>query len=334
MKELRALMEEVLQRRPKPVYFLHGEEPYFMDVFSDFLEDKLLTEEEKGFNQTILYGKDLKADALLEQLKRYPMMSEYQLVIVKEAQHLSRTIDQLLTYFESPLSSTVLLVNYKGKKLDKRKKLYKILQKSGALFESKKLYESEVGNWLQSRAREKNLKLSPKAVALLIEYLGTDLSLIENELQKLSLVVGEGKEIEAQEIESYVGISKDFNNFELKKALGTKDFAKSSLILNYFAANAKIHPIVVTLGFLHTYFSQLSKYHSMADKSSTSVSKALRINPYFVGEYQTAARHYSLKQLSGILKDLRRIDALAKGVGASAWPPKELYKELILCFSA
>ena len=334
MKELRSLMEEVRQRRPKPVYFLHGEEPYFMDTFSDFLEKNLLSEEEKGFNQTILYGKELKADALLEHLKRYPMMSEYQVVIVKEAQHLSRTIDQLLAYFESPLTSTVLLINYKGKRLDKRKKLYKVLQKNAALFESKKLYESEVGSWLQSRSLEKKLELSPKAAALLIEYLGTDLSMIENELQKLSLVVGEGKTIEAQQIESYVGISKDYNNFELKKALGVKDFAKSSLILNYFASNAKNHPIVVTLGFLHTYFSQLSKYHSMADKSSTAVSKALKINPYFVREYQTAARYYSLKQLSGILRDLRRIDALSKGVGASAWPPKELYKELILCFSA
>ena len=333
MKELTSLKEEVRLRKPRPVYFLHGEEPYFMDAFSDFLENNLLLEEEKGFNQTVLYGKELKVDSLLEHLKRYPMMSDFQVVVVKEAQHLSRSIDQLLNYFESPLTTTVLVLNYKGKKLDKRKKLYKVLQKAEALFESKKLYESEVGTWLQSRAQEKKLELSPKASALLIEYLGTDLSLIDNELDKLSIAVGKDRSIEAQEIESYVGISKDFNNFELKKALGEKDFLKSSVILKYFSANPKSHPIVVTLGFLHTYFGQLSKYHAMADKSAASVAKALRINPYFVREYQTAARNYSLKQLSGILRDLRRIDALSKGVGASSWPASELYKELMLCFT-
>lgn len=333
MKEMKTLMEEVKNRKPRPVYFFHGDEPYFMDQFSDFLESHLLREEEKGFNQTVLYGKELKVDALMEQLKRYPMMSDYQLVVVKEGQHLARTIDQLLPYLESPLASTVLMVSFRGKKLDKRKKLYKTLQKAGGLFESKKLYESEVASWLQQRAREKGLQLSPKALALLLEYLGTDLSLIENELQKLRLAVGEGKGIDAQEIETYVGISKDFNNFELKKALGERDFSKASTILNYFAANPNNNPIVVTLGFLHTYFSQISRYHALSDKSASSVAKSLRINPYFVKEYQVAARNYPLKKLSSILQELRRIDALSKGVGSSGWSAKELYKELLLCFS-
>lgn len=333
MKELKSLIQEIKDRRPRPVYFFHGEEPYFMDVFSDYLEEHLLLEEEKGFNQTILYGKELKVDALVEQLKRFPMMSEYQVVIVKEGQHLARTVDQLQAYIENPLPSTILMVNYKGKKLDKRKKLYKALAKSGFLFESKKLYESEISAWLSRCSKEKGLQCSPKAVALLVEYLGTDLSLIENELEKLRLAIGEGKPVDAQQIETYVGISKDFNNFELKKALGEKDFGKAGTILNYFASNPNAHPMVVTLGFLHTYFSQLSRYHALSDKSAPAVAKALRVNPYFVKEYQIAARHYPLKKLSGILQELRRIDGLSKGVGASGWPARELYKELMLCFT-
>ncbi|MBT8323051.1 MAG: DNA polymerase III subunit delta, partial [Eudoraea sp.] len=285
---------------------------------------------EKGFNQIVLYGKEVSIEDILTQAKRYPMMSERQVVIIKEAQQLSRSIEQLVNYVENPQPSTVLVICYKYKKLDKRKKLYKsLLSANAVLFESKKLYENQVTEWIRKILKGQGYTISHKAAVLLVEFLGTDLSRINNELEKLKLVLPKNTQITPEHIEQHIGISKDYNNFELKKAIGEKDVKKATQIINYFIRNPKDNPFVVTVTLLNTFFSQLLQYHGLKDHSPKNVANALRINPYFVGEFQTAARNYPMKRASQIIAILRELDLKGKGVGASNLPHSELLKELL-----
>ena len=278
----------------------------------------------------ILYGKDTSMDEVISNAKRYPMMAEKQVVIVREAQHLSRTIEKLVPYAEQPQESTLLVFCYKYKKLDKRKKLYKtLLTNNGFLFESKKLYENQVSDWIRGLLKGKGYTITHKASMLLVEFLGTDLSRINNELEKLMLVLEDGSEISPEAIEYHIGISKDFNNFELKKAIGERDILKASRIVTYFAQNPRENPFVVTLSLLHNFFSQLLQYHGLHDHSPKTVASALRINPYFVNEYQTAAKNYSMRRSSEIVSALRELDLKGKGVGASNRSHQDLLKEML-----
>lgn len=277
----------------------------------------------------VLYGKEIGIDEIVGNAKRYPMMAKRQVVIVKEAQELSRTIERLVDYVENPQSTTVLVLCYKYKKLDKRKKLYKSIGKHGVLFESKKLYENQVSEWLRKVLHGKGYSISHKAAILLVEYLGTDLSRISKELEKLTLVLPKESQITPADIEEHIGISKDYNNFELKKAIGERNVLKATRIINYFAQNPKDNPFVLTVTLLHNFFSQLLQYHGLNDHSPKNVASALRINPYFVGEYQTAARHYPMKKVSSIISHLREMDLKGKGVGAIAIPQADLLKELM-----
>lgn len=330
MDEVKYIVEEIKKGNPRPLYFLMGEEPYYIDRIANFIADTVLTEAEKGFNQIVLYGKEVSIEDILTQAKRYPMMSERQVVIIKEAQHLSRSIEQLVNYVENPQPSTVLVICYKYKKLDKRKKLYKSLLSANAiLFESKKLYENQVTEWIRKILKGQGYTISHKAAVLLVEFLGTDLSRINNELEKLKLVLPKNTQITPEHIEQHIGISKDYNNFELKKAIGEKDVKKATQIINYFIRNPKDNPFVVTVTLLNTFFSQLLQYHGLKDHSPKNVASALRINPYFVGEFQTAARNYPMKRASQIIAILRELDLKGKGVGASNLPHSELLKELL-----
>ena len=332
MDEVKRIVSAIKERQLKPIYFLFGEEPYYIDKISDFLGAHVLTEEERGFNQMVLYGKDTEIDEIVAQAKRFPMMAEYQVVIVKEAQHLSRTIEQLAAYVENPQPTTVLVICYKYKKLDKRKKLFKEIQKKGLLFESKKLYENQVGDWIRKVLAGQGYGISPKSAAMLVEYLGTDLSKINNELQKLFLVVEKGQEIHPLLIEKHIGISKDYNNFELKKAIAERNLSKMGRIVNYFSQNPKDNPFVVTVTLLYTFFSQLLKYHGLSDHSSKSVAQQLGINPYFVTEYQIAAKNYPMKRVSRIISGLRELDLKGKGLGAQSMSQGDLLKELVVLF--
>jgi DNA polymerase-3 subunit delta len=307
-----------------------GDEPYFIDRLSEYISDTVLSEEEKSFNHMVLYGKEVNIDELLGVAKRYPMMAERQVVIVKEAQHLSRTIENLTAYAENPQLSTVLVLCYKYKKLDRRKKLHKALRKHGVVFESKKMYENQVAEWIRSQLKGKGYSISHKAAVLLVEFLGTDLSRIHNELDKLLIILPKGTEIGPAEIEEHIGISKDYNNFELKKAIGEKDIKKAARIARYFSENPKDNPFVVTVTLLHSFFTQLLQYHGMTDHSPRSVAAALRINPYFVSEYQTAARNYPMKKVSQIISELRELDLKGKGVGATAISQADLLKEMLV----
>jgi len=329
MDEVKQIVADIRNGNIKPIYFLFGEEPYYIDKISQFIEKNVLTEEEKGFNQMVLYGKEASIDEIVSNAKRYPMMAERQVVIVKEAQELSRTIEQLVDYAENPQPATVLVICYKYKKLDKRKKLYKSVSKHGVLFESKKLYENQVSEWLRKVLHGKGYSISHKAAIVLVEYLGTDLSRISNELDKLTLVLPKESQITPADIEEHIGISKDYNNFELKKAIGERNVLKATRIVHYFAQNPKDNPFVLTVSLLHNFFSQLLQYHGLNDHSPKNVASALRVNPYFVGEYQIAAKNYSMKKVSSIVSHLREMDLKGKGVGATAMPQSDLLKELM-----
>jgi len=328
MDEVKQLITDINNGNIKPIYFLMGEEPYYIDKISQYIEENVLTEEEKGFNQMVLYGRDVTIEDIVGNAKRYPMMAERQVVIIKEAQDLSRTIEKLEPYAENPQESTVLVINYKYKKIDKRKTLFKALNKTGLVFESKKLYENQVENWIRRVLAPKDYTITPKAAQMLVEFLGTDLSKIDNELRKLQIVLPKGTQITPDHIEVNIGISKDFNNFELRKAFGEKNIVKVHQIINYFADNPKDNPIILTIASLFKFFTQLLHLHGMHDKSPRSIASALRINPYFVNEYLTAAKNYPMKKVSSIIAVLRDFDVKSKGVGANALPQRDLLKEM------
>ncbi len=330
MNEVKQIVNDIRNGNVKPIYLLMGEEPYYIDKISEYIEKNVLTEGERGFNQMVLYGKEVTIEDIVANAKRYPMMAEKQVVIVKEAQHLARSIEKLEAYAKDPLHSTVLVLCYKYAKLDKRKKVYKLIQEKGVCFYSKKLYENQIADWIRKVLQGKGYQITPKASSLLVEFLGTDLSKINNELEKLKLVLPKEKEITAVDIEENIGISKDYNNFELKKAIGERNVMKASRILNYFAQNPKDNPFVVTVTLLHTFFVQLLKYHGMADHNPKSVASALGINPYFVNEYRVAAKNYPMKKVSGIIAHLRTLDLKGKGVGATSISQADLLKELLV----
>lgn len=328
MNEINDIVADIKRKILKPIYFLMGEESYYIDQISDFIEKNVLDESEKGFNQQVMYGRDVTIEDIIAAAKRYPMMAERQVIIVKEAQDLSRTIENLASYAENPQPSTVLVLNYKYKTLDKRKKLYKIIAKNGLIFDSKKLYENQVSDWIRRVLNGKKYQIEPKASLMLIEFLGTDLSKISNELNKLVLILPDGTIINDKHIEENIGISKDFNNFELRKAVGEKNILKANRIINYFAENPKNNPLVMTISLLNGFFTQLLFFHGLQDKSKKSVASTLGINPYFVDEYFLASRNYPIQKVTSILSFLRDADMKSKGVGANQ-SQEDILKELL-----
>ncbi|WP_396158821.1 DNA polymerase III subunit delta [Flavobacterium sp.] len=331
MDEVLKIINDIKAGNIKPIYFLMGEEPYYIDRITEYLEENLLTEDEKGFNQMVLYGRDTTIDDIVANAKRYPMMSERQVVIVKEAQELSRTIEQLEKYAENPQPSTVLIFAYKYKSLDKRKKVTKTLEKHGLVYESKKMYENQVGQWIKRVLQGRGYTIEPKAMAMLVEFLGNDLSRIANELTKLEIILPKGSTITPNHIEENIGFSKDFNVFEFRKAIGEKNQLKAYQIANYFAQNQKDNPIVMTNGLVFSFFSALLQYHGLKDKSPSNVAKILRVSPYFVNDYIAAAHNFPMKKVSTIVGKLRDVDVKSKGVGANAVTQGDLLKELLVC---
>lgn len=330
MDEVKQIVTDIENGNIKPIYFLMGEEPYYIDRISEFIEKNVLKEEEKGFNQMVLYGRDVSVEDIASHAKRYPMMADRQVIIVKEAQDLSRTIENLAGYATNPQPTTVLVINYKYKKIDKRKALYKAINKVGVIYESKKLYENQVADWIRRVLASKNYTVNPKAAQMLVEFLGTDLSKINNELDKLQVILLPGSTITPEVIEENIGISKDYNNFELLKAIGERNALKAHKIIRYFADNPKDNPMVVTITTLFNFFSQLLNFHGLNDKSNRNVASELKINPYFVNDYIIAARNYPMKKVSSIISTLREFDVKSKGVGSNAVPQGDLLKELLV----
>ena len=330
MDEVKQLVTDIKNKNLKPIYLLMGEEAYYIDKISDFIEDTVLSEEERGFNQMVLYGRDVTIEDIVSNAKRFPMMAERQVVIVKEAQDLARNIEKLEAYAKNPQPTTVLVLCYKYKTVDKRKVVYKAIKKSGYVYESKKLYDNQVPDWIRRVLAPKGYSITPKASQMLVEFLGTDLSKINNELEKLQIVLPKDTQITPEHIEENIGISKDYNNFELRKAIGSRDDAKAFKIIHYFAENPKDNPMVVTVSLLFNFFSQLLQLHGMNDKSPRSVASALRVNPYFVNEYLDAARNFPMRKVSGIVATLREFDVKSKGVNSNAVPQGDLLKEMLV----
>jgi DNA polymerase-3 subunit delta len=329
MDEVLKIVNDIKAGNIKPIYFLMGEESYYIDKLSDYIEKNVLSEEEKGFNQTVLYGRDVTIEDIISTSKRYPMMAERQVVIVKEAQDLSRTIDKLESYAEKPMLTTVLVLCYKYKTLDKRKKTTKLLAKSGVVYESKKLYENQVGDWIKRVLAGKKYTIEPKASAMLVEFLGTDLSKINNELEKLQIILPKGSTITPKDIEENIGFSKDFNVFELRKALGERNQLKAYTIAENFANNPKENPMVVTTSLVFGFFIQLLKYHGLKDRNPKNVAAVIGVNPFFLKEYDVALKNYPMRKVSQIVASLRDIDVKSKGVGAQSMSNSDLLKEML-----
>jgi len=330
MMSFEQIMTELKRKQYRPVYFLMGEEPYFVDVIVDYIAENVLPEQDKAFNQVVMYGKDTSVEKVLSAAQRFPMMSQHQVVIVKEAQNL-KDIDMLQFYMGKPLQSTILVVSYKDK-LNKSSKLYKILDKSKdtTIFESKKLYDYQLPAWITGYLTERGYDIVPAAAALLTEYLGSELSKVANELNKLmiTLPVNE-KKITLGHIEENIGISKDYNVYELQKVVGEKNVLKANRIINYFAANPKDNPVVMVISSLYSYFVKILKYHYLDDKNPSTVASALSVNPYFVKDYEAAARKYPRNKIIEIISVLREYDLKSKGVGSSSVSDGELMREMI-----
>jgi len=325
----RQIISDIKKKVFKPVYFLAGEEPYYIDLISRYIEENVLVESDRSFNQMVVYGDDTTVSGIIELSRRFPMMSEHQVIIIREAQSL-RKIEDLAIYAENPLRSTILVINYKYKKLDKRTKLYKILESQGAYFESPKLRDDQMPSWISTFLMDKGIKIDPEAGALLTEYLGSDLGKVVNELEKLIISLPKGNpSINIALIEKNIGISKEFNNFELQKAVGFRNIEKANRILKYFADNPKDNPIQLTIASLFSYFSKLLLFHSLKDKSKTNVAAVLKINPFFVKEYEKGGQNYNATKVVSIISLLRTYDLRSKGVGDAGTDQGDLLKELM-----
>ncbi|MBN2666811.1 MAG: DNA polymerase III subunit delta [Bacteroidales bacterium] len=323
------IMSDLRNRIFKPVYFLAGDEPYYIDIITDFIAEKVLTDEERAFNQAVLYGEETTIGSVIETSRRFPMMATHQVVIVKEAQSLKK-IEDIALYLEKPLLSTILVFNYKYKTLDKRTKLYKALESQGSYFESVRLRDYQVQPWIERYLMTKGIKINPDSAAMLTEYLGTDLHKIVNELDKLLITLPASKPVITPSlIEKNIGISKEYNNFELQKAVGEKNILKANMIIRYFSDNPNDNPIILTIASLFGFFTKILTYHYLTDKSSNNAAATLKIHPFFVKDYQMAASKYSTGKTIRIINLLRTYDLKSKGFGDAGTDPGDLLKELV-----
>jgi DNA polymerase-3 subunit delta len=323
------VMSDLRRSAYKPIYLLMGEEAYYIDKISDFIQANVLDESQREFDLTVVYGKDTDMVNIVNAAKRYPMMSPYQVVIVKEAQ-LIKNWESLQFYINNPLKSTILVFDYKYGTPDKRKKWVQDISKMGVVFESDKLRDYEMSAWINSYARSKNVTIDEKTIGMLTEFLGTDLSKVANELDKLLLTMPtNSNRITPEHVEKNIGISKDFNVFELQAALIEKKTLKANRIIRYFADNKKNNPMVMVLPQLFNLFSNLMIYHYLSDKSQGTVASELKINPYFVKQYEQAAKNYGAWKTMNIISWIRETDARGKGVASNAVNEVDLMKELI-----
>lgn len=328
------VLQDLKSNKYAPVYFLQGNEPYYIDRISDFIEQHCLSEGEKGFNQTILYGKDAPMSTVLNNARRFPMMSERQVVIVKEAQEIpdlgKETGDKMLdAYLQKPLASTVLVFCHKYKTLDGRKGLAKTIDKYALLVTTKKMYDNQLPDWVETYLREKGFRIAPRAAALLTESIGNDLNRLANEIDKLLINLQKGVEINDELVEKYVGISKEYNVFELQKALIKKDVFKANRIVHYFEANPKNNPIIPVISVLYNFFSKLLLVHHSSNKNESHLVKLLQVNPYFVKDYTQAAGTYSGGKIIKIIEYLREADLRSKGINNNSISEGQILKELV-----
>ncbi|WP_300812159.1 DNA polymerase III subunit delta [uncultured Bacteroides sp.] len=324
------ILKELRAKQYRPVYYLMGEEAYYIDLIADYIEEHVLTETEKEFNLIVVYGADVDVATIINAAKRYPMMSEYQVVIVKESQSV-RNIEELVYYLQKPLKSTILVLCHKHGVLDRRKKLAAEIEKVGVLFESKKLKEAQLPAFITSYLKRKGLDIESKATSMLADFVGTDLSRLTGELEKLVITLPKKQtRITPEQIEYNIGISKDYNNFELRTALIEKDVLKANRIIKYFDENPKNNPIQMTLSLLFGFFSNLMLAYYAPEKSEQGVASFLGLKtPWQAREYLTAMRRYSGVKTMQIIGEIRYTDAKSKGVGNSSLTDGDLLRELV-----
>ena len=326
-----SICKEIAERKFSPIYVLMGEEPFFIDQITDLLIENVLAEEERDFNQSVFYGADADAVSVINAARRFPMMSEYQLIVVKEAQ-LMRDIESLNAYAKHPLSSTVLVINYKYKTLDRRKSLAAAVEKNGILFESKKIPDYKMPGYITGLLQQRSLAIDAKAAQMLSDFLGNDLNRLSKELDKLAIVMAQmgSKRVTPELVERNIGISKEYNNFELIKALATKDVLKANRIAQYFEKNPKTNPLQMTLAVLFNYFSNLLIAYYSKDRSEAGLMAALGLRSTFqLKDYQMGMRHYSAMKVFLSIGEIRKADAASKGVDNASASDADLLKELL-----
>jgi DNA polymerase-3 subunit delta len=348
LSDFNTILSDLKKKHYRPVYFLMGEEPYFIDILSNHLEKEVIDEAERDFNLTVLYGQDVNLQAIISEAKGFPMMGDRKVVIIKEAQNVRGLIEKddaeedgggsgkkdkekkhpLVAYLEHPQPSTILVFCCKYKTVDKRTSFAKALIKHAVLFHSEKIRDYKIQEWITHYMKDKGFIIGPKALIMLAEYLGTDLGKIVNETDKLMISMKPGTEITPDIIQANIGISKEYNSFELNDAFGKRDVLKANRIINYFGSNEKDHPMVVTMSSLYNYFQKLLIIHFLADKSKDVAAKATGVHPFIVHEYLTAAKGYSVGKLKQIFALLHEYDLKSKGVDSGSATHGELMKEL------
>lgn len=332
MKELDLILKSIKNKEVLPIYFFYGEEPYYIDVAVNLFEQRLLSEEEKAFNQTVVYGKDTSYQDIFSLARQYPMMGDKQLIIVKEAQDLFLGDNEAILiekYAENPSPSTVLVFAYKYKKLDLRRKFVKVLISKNYIFKSEVVRDYHLVQWITDLCSKLKLKTSPKVPSLLAEYLGNDLSRIANELKKIKILLKENQIVDENVIQINIGISKEFNVFELQNALGTKDVSTAMKIAYFMGENPKNNPFVMLLSSLYNYFSNIIIYHTMIGQPQQEIANQLGIRPFFLKDYAIAAKNYPYKSSTRVISLLREFDMKGKGVGVVHMNDAELITELV-----
>lgn len=324
------ILKEIQARHYSPIYYLMGQESYYIDVISDFIANHILSESEKEFNQTIVYGSDVNVSTIITMARRYPMMSEYQVIIVKEAQNL-KNIDELIYYLQKPLSTTILVICHKNGVLDRRKKLVAEIQKTGVLFEAKKLKDAQLPTFISSYVARKGIKIDPKSTAMLSDSIGTDLSRLVSEIDKLLITLPQSQKcITPELVEKNIGISKDFNNFELQDALMERNVFKANQIVNYLAESQKNNPIQITLGVLFNFYANLMLAYYAPERTEAGIAAYLGLrSPFMAKNYLKAMQQYTGKKVMQIIHDIRYCDAKCKGVYNSSTNSGDLLRELI-----
>jgi DNA polymerase-3 subunit delta len=313
----------------KPVYWLEGEEEYFIDKVMKYAESNILKESETAFNLSVFYGKDADWASVVNACRRYPMFAERQVVLLKEAQQM-RDIERLEAYIENPLISTVFVVSYKEKKVDGRTRLAKLLKEKGVVLTTKKLYDNQLPEWTEELLESKALTISQKALMLLVDHIGNDLSRIENEIDKIVINLGKRKAITETDVEQYVGVSKDFNVFELQAALATKNLSKAIQIIQYFEANPKAAPIQLILPSLYTYFSKVFMIYGLNARDEKTIATSLGINPFFIKDYLRTTSVYSYADVEKLLLLLSDYNLKSIGINSSGATDASLLKEMVV----
>jgi len=328
MDDVSNIIKEIKAGQLKPIYFLMGDEPYYIDKIAEYIENNVLPEESKGFDQTILYGKDVSINDVVGAAKRFPMLGERQVIIVREAQELSRSINDLTAYIESPQPTTILVFCYKRDKLDGKLKVTKALNKGNYIFNSKKKYENEVLKWMTGVLKSKKLTIESRAALLFLEFLGTDLSRISNEFDKLAIILKPGDVITVDTIEKNIGFSKDFNNFELISAVSDLNVQKAYRIINHFSKDPSSNPVLLTISALYTHFKRILMYHALENKSNAAT--VLKMSPFFIKEIEKAAKIFPMKNCAKIINKLHILDVKSKGVDAGNISHNDLLKEVLI----